>query len=680
MKKTITYGICTVLFLLLVPLLLFALFQSFLPAADMKLILILSGVIYLIAFLMVLPSFSDHEPKQTDDLAASHWSSLSEQKMFFSTTTTSLDDPIKTAGPPVNFISDKELLYEASAVHSLTIGTTASGKSRKIVRQLVMLILKAKESMIFNDPKKEFYFTFRKLLNKLGYRIILIDLRNLQYSDCWNPLDDIIQCFENDNVDDADAYAQDIVTALVEDRGAGEKIWIDGQKAMIKAIILAVCAAPIPRTKKNTFSVYQTLALLGGEQNFPPLMAGGMGPLSHSEKKMVLSVFMDSLKEDDVARIAFTAVQNSPEKTRGSFMTSALSTLHVFSSRKLAKVLSKSSFTFEDLQAQPTAVFLVNPFEKTTYDSIAAMFIQRAFTSLITIANRSEGQSLPKRVHMILDEVGNMPKIDQIGRMVSLSRAANLLLHLFLQDFKQLDLVYGADLSSTIRNNCNIWYFIASADYHTCEEMEKQIGYETIWIDSVSTNLSGNAMISGGGISKGQQRRALLDANELMQFDSRGGDRIIVTRTYTSPVKAYLPDVTAYAWNKEIEIDQTQMEREDQQLHWAIPRYVDVPVYDPSIDSAKRKERVWYWSSSSELSDVIKRHLLEKQVKDGLELNSYSKSNEFADFVCMVDYEEDKETKTRIDALKDEQNKLLTKAGWFKERIRKIGREQRNAS
>ena len=122
------------------------------------------------------------------------------------------------------------------------------------------------------------------------------------------------------------------------------------------------------------------------------------------------------------------------------------------------------------------------------------------------------------------------------------------------------------------------------------------------------------------------------------------------------------------------------MEREDQQLHWAIPRYVDVPVYDPSIDSAKRKERVWYWSSSSELSDVIKRHLLEKQVKDGLELNSYSKSNEFADFVCMVDYEEDKETKTRIDALKDEQNKLLTKAGWFKERIRKIGREQRNAS
>ena len=58
MKKTITYGICTVLFLLLVPLLLFALFQSFLPAADMKLILILSGVIYLIAFLMVLPSFS----------------------------------------------------------------------------------------------------------------------------------------------------------------------------------------------------------------------------------------------------------------------------------------------------------------------------------------------------------------------------------------------------------------------------------------------------------------------------------------------------------------------------------------------------------------------------------------------------------------------------------------------
>lgn len=51
-------------------------------------------------------------------------------------------------------ISDKTLLYETDSFHDYCVGTTGSGKSRKIVRQLVMLASMASESMIFHDPKK----------------------------------------------------------------------------------------------------------------------------------------------------------------------------------------------------------------------------------------------------------------------------------------------------------------------------------------------------------------------------------------------------------------------------------------------------------------------------------------------------------------------------------------------
>lgn len=64
------------------------------------------------------------------------------------------------------------------------------------VRQLVMLASMADEAMIFNDPKKEMYQDFRKCLEKRGYEVMCIDLRNSQYSDKWNPLGAMINKYK----------------------------------------------------------------------------------------------------------------------------------------------------------------------------------------------------------------------------------------------------------------------------------------------------------------------------------------------------------------------------------------------------------------------------------------------------------------------------------------------------
>ena len=73
---------------------------------------------------------------------------------------------------------------------------------------------------------------------------------------------------DDPDIDNADQYSQDMVTSIVVDSGKGEQIWIDGQKALIKGIILANCQANVSEDKKNFYSVYQTLALLGGEQAY----------------------------------------------------------------------------------------------------------------------------------------------------------------------------------------------------------------------------------------------------------------------------------------------------------------------------------------------------------------------------------------------------------------------------
>ena len=100
-------------------------------------------------------------------LASQCWSTVSEQKKFFGSTVVDASLNLEEGGSPINYLPNENIiLYEKGAVHDIVVGTTRCGKSRKIVRQLVMIVSMAGESMIFNDPKKEMYFDFRNFLEK----------------------------------------------------------------------------------------------------------------------------------------------------------------------------------------------------------------------------------------------------------------------------------------------------------------------------------------------------------------------------------------------------------------------------------------------------------------------------------------------------------------------------------
>lgn len=619
---------------------------------KMKDIVMITICLWILLLIAMFKMLQFKKPKQTDDLASARWTSIQEQKNFFGIAPVDTSKTLAIGGSPIHLIAPDTLLYEKEAVHDICVGTTRSGKSRKIVRQLVMLCSMATESMIFNDPKKEFYFDFRKYLEKKGYQVFVLDFRNLQFSNCWNPLGNVIACIEREDIDEADQYAQDIVTALVVDTGAGEKIWIDGQKALIKGLILAVCSAPIPNHKKNFYSVYQTLALLGGE-----ISVGN----KHSKGKVAkakLSIFMESLPETDVSRVAYTAVANAPEKTKGSFMTSALSTLSIFSSSKLAKVLSRSDFSFQEFKDGKKAVFIVNPDEKKTYNSITAMAFDQAYQELVFEANQMPGTHLTKKVHMILDEAGNMPVIDGLPTKLSVALSRWIVYHLHLQDFSQHEEAYGDKQAQTIRSNCNLWYFISSQDFDTCKKVSEKIGKETIWVDSVGGNYSQAGGSTGGNVGYSKQTRALMDENELNSADNRDGKGIIIMRTYSQPSKVYLPDASQYAWYKEMEHDETQIEREDQSLGWAIPRFIEivddnnqeVMNLENSLGFAqkgkndlKEENMYWYWSTRNDLEESVKNHIVKQRDEynehhtEKFSISNYMKSNAFLQYLHSID-------------------------------------------
>lgn len=81
-----------------------------------------------------------------------------------------------------------------SEYHSLVIGATGSGKTQTVILPLVHSLAKAKESMIITDPKGEIYEKTSNMLRSRGYQILLLNFRDPQNGNAWNPMSLPYQC------------------------------------------------------------------------------------------------------------------------------------------------------------------------------------------------------------------------------------------------------------------------------------------------------------------------------------------------------------------------------------------------------------------------------------------------------------------------------------------------------
>lgn len=129
--------------------------------------------------------------------------------------------------------------FNSDNTHTLILGATRSGKSRCIVLPTIGILGLAGESMIISDPKGELFQYTYPFLKRLGYDVYSIDFKNPERSDHINPLQNVIDYINRNDIPRAQKAAASITQSFVGDT-TGEKIWSEGEKAVIAACILAV--------------------------------------------------------------------------------------------------------------------------------------------------------------------------------------------------------------------------------------------------------------------------------------------------------------------------------------------------------------------------------------------------------------------------------------------------------
>ena len=389
----------------------------------------------------------------------SHWAKDKEMKKQLALVHPN-DEKSEVAGIPL-INNGHELWVDNGEYHNIVIGSTGSGKTEMLVQPMVKLLAKKGESMIITDPKGEIYENNANELRERGYNIVLLNFRDPQNGNCWNPLSLPYELYKSGNSDKANELLDDLAKNILYDESAknNDPFWENTSADYFAGLALALFDdAKEEEINLNSINLMTTV----GEEKI-----GGT---------TYMKEYFSDKDQSSPAYINVASTLMAPSDTKGSILSVFKQKIKLFSSREnLSEMLSRSDFDMEDIGRKKTAVFIVIQDEKKTYHSLVTIFLKQCYETLIRVAQETGGK-LSYRTNFILDEFANMPPLKDVTTMVTAARSRSIRFTFIIQNFAQLYQVYGKENGETIKGNCGNIIYLISSELAALEEISKMCG------------------------------------------------------------------------------------------------------------------------------------------------------------------------------------------------------------
>ena len=370
------------------------------------------------------------------------------------------DEVVNVAGIPL-INNGKDIWVDNGQYHNLVIGSTGSGKTQTIVKPMVNLLAKKGESMIITDPKGEIYKYSASYLKEKGYKIVVLNFREPQRGNSWNPLTVPFKYYRDGNQDKAIELLNDIALNIIYDPSNKNEsdFWEKASAAYFSALALGLFKdAKEKEVNLNSINVMSTV----GEERYA---------MSNYIKE-----YFGMKGEGSTEYLSASAVINAPNDTKGGLLATFRQKIQLFTTVPvLSEMLSYSDFDMKDIGKGKTAVFMIIHDEKKTYHSLMTIFIKQCYETLIDVAQENGGK-LPVRTNFILDEFANMPPLKDVDAMVSAARSRDIRFTFIIQNFAQLNDVYGDNVAEIIKGNCGNLVYLISTEMKALEEISKMCG------------------------------------------------------------------------------------------------------------------------------------------------------------------------------------------------------------
>lgn len=300
---------------------------------------------------------------------------------------------------------NKEILKKMhSAKRNLIVaGDMATGKTTGVLFPLVDKMIEQNESLMILDSKEEYIHKYYNQLKNKDYNMIVLNLKDLEKSEGWNPLQIAYELYINGNKDKAMDYLEKIGKTMFYEDSSADPFWSSAASDLFTGVVLGL----FEDAKKDEIHL-----------NSVNMMFEGI-----NQKNGIHNSLANYFKLKDPKSQSYICASTTilaPRETRESIIAVAKQKLKLYVSReKLNVFMNKTTFNYEDIANKKTAIFFIAKDDSKYLNPIAAMFIEQLFTILLDMKRSN-------KFNFVLDNFDIIENINEFTSMLSSCISENM--------------------------------------------------------------------------------------------------------------------------------------------------------------------------------------------------------------------------------------------------------------
>lgn len=358
----------------------------------------------------------------------------------------------------------------------LCTGGSGAGKTFRVV---IPNIYRMAGSIVVTDPKGELLLKCGKMLKDAGYIIRVLNLVNMEKSDCYNPFVYIRK------EEDVTKLINNLIANTTPKKGSSQDpFWEKAESLYLQSLFYYVWMEEPPE-RKNFNTLLDLLAKAEvteeGDSELDKIM-------DRLERRSLLG------KEHPAVR-AYRKCMRGAGDTLRSIIISANSRMAFFETKGIRRILSRDDMDFASIGTgwngdgkQKTALFCVIPDVDKSYNFVVGMAYTQLFQELYYQADFLYDGMLPIPVEFWLDEFPNVALPDDFLRLESTMRSRNISVNIFIQSMGQLKTLFEKEEWEIVVSSCDTLLYLGGNEHSSHKYFSEEIGKKTIKKRSTSSS------------------------------------------------------------------------------------------------------------------------------------------------------------------------------------------------
>lgn len=378
-------------------------------------------------------------------------------------------------------------------------GSSGQYKSTSVVMRN---ILEANDNFIVLDVKGVLLYTCGLKLKNDGYTLRVLDLKNPERSDRYNPFDYV------EKEEDIIKLVANIQESLTPpDTSANDPFWQQGVALYLQSLFFYEWYMAAKEERKASFNnVMQLINLETKYDETVPVPEGQRPPT-------VLQTKMAGLDDDNPAARDYRKLKEGAAETVRSIVICTNALLKLCETKALQRIFSADDLnmrefatgvdgSIENPSGKKLAVFIVTDDNDSSFNFVAGMLYTQALQILCRMADndfKERGGKLPIPLTMWLDEYYAGARPSDAEKIMGTVRSRNISLVPILQSKSQIEALYRSGKWEIMMDNCATIIFLGagSGALATHKYISELLGKMTV--DTYSDSRTGKNLNSSYG-------------------------------------------------------------------------------------------------------------------------------------------------------------------------------------